>query len=286
MLRRIIKNNFKISKELHKVDINIEFNETSNGLKCKVYVLGLIKEKEINEEHDLLVRLRKTVCEICSRKFGGYHEAIIQIRTERRAFSNEELIDIKTTVEGIIENMQDKGNRTLYIADIAEKHGWLDFFISDKNAAFTISKIILDKYGGFIKKSSKNTGMKDSKQIHRITYLIRIPPYKKGDLIRIYNNYYKIKNLHSNKIKLINLSNWEEKSIDIKNLEKAKILDKQDLLRQMIVVSQNKSELQLMDEKTYELHNVKKPEKIEYLTKKIEVIKIDDLIFIYPKKLN
>jgi len=160
ILRRIIKNNFEISKELQNIDINIDFNETPRGLECTVYISGLIQEKEINEEHDLLIRLRKTVCEICSRQFGGYHEAIIQVRTEKRKFSKEELINIKATVETIIENMQGKGNRTLFIADIAEEHGGLDFYISDKNAAYNISKMLLDKYGGFIKQSSTNTGMK------------------------------------------------------------------------------------------------------------------------------
>jgi len=286
ILRRIIKNNFEISKELQNIDINIDFNETPRGLECTVYISGLIQEKEINEEHDLLIRLRKTVCEVCSRQFGGYHEAIIQVRTEKRKFSKEELINIKTTVEAIIENMQGKGNRTLFIADIAEEHGGLDFYISDKNAAYNISKMLLDKYGGFIKQSSTNTGMKDSKQIYKMTYLVRIPPYKKGDYIQIDDNYYQIKYLQANKIKIINLLTWEESSTDLKNLEKARIFGGQDLLREMIVVSQTKSELQLMDEKTYELHIVKKPKEIEYLSKKIQVIKIDDLLFVYQKLHN
>jgi len=286
ILRRIIKNNFDISKELQNIDINIDLNETPRGLECTVYISGLIQEKEINEEHDLLIRLRKTVCEVCSRQFGGYHEAIIQVRTEKRKFSKEDLININATVETIIENMQGKGNRTLFIADIAEEHGGLDFYISDKNAAFNISKMLLNKYGGFIKQSSTNTGMKDSKQIYKMTYLVRIPPYKKGDYIQIDDNYYQIKYLRSNKIKLINLLTWVESSTDLKNLEKARIFGGQNLLREMIVVSQTKSELQLMDEQTYELHFVKKPEEIEYVTKKIQVIKIDDFLFISPKLHN
>jgi nonsense-mediated mRNA decay protein 3 len=286
ILRRIIKNKFEISKELQNIDINIDFLETPRGLECTVYISGLIQEKEINEEHDLLIRLRKTVCEICSRQFGGYHEAIIQVRTEKRKFSKEELINIKATVEAIIENMQGKGNRTLFIADIAEEHGGLDFYISDKNAAFNISKMLLDKYGGFIKQSSTNTGMKDSKQIYKMTYLVRIPPYKKGDYIQIDDNYFQIKYLQANKIKIINLLTWEESSTDLKNLEKARIFGGQNLLREMIVVSQTKSELQLMDEKTYELHIVKKPKEIQYVAKKIQVIKIDDFLFVSPKLHN
>lgn len=283
VLRKIIKNNFEISKELEKIDININFNETPRGLECKVYISGFIQEEEITEEHELLVRLRKTVCEVCSRQFGGYHEALIQVRTEKRKFSKEELIDINTTVQTMVENMQAKGNKTLFIADIAEEHGGLDFYISDKNAAFNISKMLVDKYGGFIKQSSTNTGMKDSKQIYKMTYLVRISPYRKGDIIKIEDDYYQIKNLQANKVKMINLSDWQETSTDLKNLEKARMLGGKETVKEMIIISQTKNELQLMDEKTYEIHIVKKPEEIQYKTSKLKIIKLDDLVFVSPE---
>jgi nonsense-mediated mRNA decay protein 3 len=283
IMQRIVKNNIKISNELQKVNITIETNKTSQGLECIVHISGLIQEKEINEQHDLLIRLKKTVCEICSRQFGGYHEAIIQVRTEKRKFSKEELNEIKTTVQSLVESIQYKGNRTLFIADIAEEHGGLDFYISDKNAAFNISKILLDKYGGYIKQSSTNTGMKDGKQVYKMTYLVRIPSYKKGDFIQIEDTFYQIKKLHSNKVKIINLSTLEENSINPKKLEKARILDGQNFLIDMIVVSQTNGELQLMDEKTYDIHIVKKPKEIEYKTEKIQVIKIDNKLFLFPK---
>jgi nonsense-mediated mRNA decay protein 3 len=286
ILRRIIKNNFEISKELQKIDINTNCNETPRSLECKVYISGLIQEKEITEEHELLVRLRKTVCEVCSRQFGGYHEAIIQVRTEKRKFSKEELRDIQTTIEIMVENMQVKGNKTLFIADIGEKHGGIDVYLSHKNAAFTISKMLLNKYGGSIKQSSTNTGMKDSKQIYKVTYLVRIPPYKKEDFIEIDDDYYQIKNLQSNKVKLIKLSDCEETSTDIKNLENARIISGEEIVKEMILVSQTKNELQLMDEKTYKIYIVKKPKEIEYKTKKIQVIKIDDFLFVHPKLHN
>jgi nonsense-mediated mRNA decay protein 3 len=283
ILQRIVKNNFKISNELQKINIIIDTKKSSQSLECIVHISGLIQEKEINEQHDLLVRLKKTICEVCSRQFGGYHEAIIQVRTEKRKFSKEELNDIKTTVQSLVESMQYKGNRALFIADIAEEHGGLDFYISDKNAAFNISKILLDKYGGYIKQSSTNTGMKDGKQVYKMTYLVRIPSYKKGDFIQIEDTYYQIKKLHSNKVKIVNLSTLEENSINPKKLEKAKILDGQNLLIDMIVVSQTNDELQLMDEKTYDIHIVKKPKEIEYKTQKIQVIKIDNKLFLFPK---
>ena len=71
VIRRVIKNTFKISKELKKVDINTECKEEKEGMHCKVYITGLLDDEEIKEEHELTVRYKRTVCDVCSKKFGG-----------------------------------------------------------------------------------------------------------------------------------------------------------------------------------------------------------------------
>ena len=73
VLRKIIKNDFKISKEIKKIDINPVCKEKDKGYDCTVYISGIIGNKEITEEHSLTVRLKKTACDVCSKQFGGYH---------------------------------------------------------------------------------------------------------------------------------------------------------------------------------------------------------------------
>jgi nonsense-mediated mRNA decay protein 3 len=283
VLRRIIKKHFKIKPELKKIDINLDCLEVPHGYECKVYISGFIGETELTEEHDLTVRLKKTVCETCSKQFGGYHEAIIQIRTEKRKLTKNELFDIRKTVETQVENLRGKGNRTLFISDMGEEHGGLNFFLSDKNAAFVISKILLDKFGGILKQSSSNIGMKDGRQQYRNTYLVRIPSFRKNDFIDFMNKYYLVKGVHSNNVKLKNLSNWEETTLDFKNLENAKILGGKELLKEMIIVSQTKNDIQVMNEKTYMIKTLKKPIAKDYKSEKIKTVKIDEQIYIFPE---
>ncbi len=82
------------------------------------HISGLIQEKEINEQHDLLVRLKK--------QFVSMFKAIWWIsrsnntsKNRKRSFQRR-TYDIKTTVQSLVESMQYKGNRALFIADIAE----------------------------------------------------------------------------------------------------------------------------------------------------------------------
>jgi len=218
VLRRIIKKQFKIKPELKGIDVNLDCKEVPHGYECKVYISGYIGETEVTEEHDLTVRLKRTVCDICSRQFGGYHEATIQVRTEKRKLTKEEFVEIRKTVETQVENLRAKGNRALFITDIGEEHGGLDFFLSEKNPSFIIAKTLLGKFGGTLKQSSSNIGMKDGRQTYRNTYLVRLPSFRKNDFIELKNKYFIVKGVHSSNVKVLNLLDWEETTVELKNI--------------------------------------------------------------------
>jgi nonsense-mediated mRNA decay protein 3 len=284
IMGRIIKNTFTISKELKKIDINLTSKEEKDGMMCKVFITGFLDDVEITEEHNLLVRLRRTVCDVCSKRFGGYHEAIIQIRGDKRNLSKKELDNVMLSVESLVETMQSKGNRALFITDFGDEHGGLDFFISDKGSALIITKKLQEQYGGTIKQSSKNMGMKDSRQISRMTYLLRLPSFSKGDFISYKDSYYRISSISGNKIRIIDLSNWNEQTLDAKEIQKAKILGGEELTTEMILVSQTNEEVQVMGSKTYEMKIIRKPKPVSFDSEKIKIIKIDDQLFLLPEK--
>ena len=282
-IQRAIKNEFQINNELDNVKINTECKDAMDGKSCKVLISGFLDDVEIAEEHSVHVRLKRSVCDVCSRRQGGYYEAIVQVRSTNRSLTKKELDDIANTVECFVEDMQSKGNRGLFITDMGEERGGLDFYISEKGAGFNIAKKIQEKYGGEIKKSSKDAGMKDSRQIHRMTFLIRLPSYKKNDFLFFKNSYYMINSIHGNKIRLTNLFNWEELKLDNKDLEKVEVVGGKELVKDMIFVSQSKDEIQLMEQKKYEIKYVRKPKPFEFKTDKIKTVCIDDKIFLLPE---
>jgi len=280
LLKRVVKKTFKISKELKKVDINSACNESKGGYECKIIISGFIDDFQVVEEHNVLVRLKKIVCDVCSKQFGGYHEAIIQVRTEGKKLNQEELKNIQLSVENIVQNLQAKGNRTLFITDVSQEHGGLDFFISDKQAALVITKNLHDEYGGNIKQSSKNIGMKDGKQVYRVTYLLRLPSYKKGDYVKINNSYYQIISIQKNALKLLNLANWKEELVDLNQIKNFNIIGGNELIKEAIMVSQNEKEVQIMNPKTYEITIIKKPKEYKINSKNVRIIKIVNQIFL------
>jgi nonsense-mediated mRNA decay protein 3 len=284
VIQRIIKNTFQIDRELKKIDINTECKEVKEGMSCKIYISGILNDEEITEEHDIIVNQKRTVCDVCSKQFGGYHEAIVQIRTDKRELVKDEIEDIISLVENLVEDLRAKGNRGLFITDIGTEHNGLDFFISEKGPSLVIAKAVHDKYGGTMKQSSKNIGMKDGRQLYRMTYLIRLPSFKKGDFIRQGDSFFNISSVYGNKVKLLNLSNWEETTLDLKNIQKANLLG-DELIKEMILVSQTNDEVQFMDPDDYKIQTIKKPKQITLKTEKIKILRTEKQLLLLPTGL-
>jgi len=284
ILKRNIKNAFSVSPELKDVQIQTRCKEQERILACMVFISGSLEDQKITEQHPLTIRIRHNTCEICSQEAGGYYEAILQIRAEQRTFTNAELKTLRSAIETMVGQFQESGKRGLFITDIAEKREGLDFFLSEKGTALTIAKKIQEQFGGDFKQSASSTGMKDSRQVYRMTYLVRIPAYRKGDFIWFSTSFFSIVSLHTNKVRALELSTWTEKVIDGKDIQPSKIYGGKELIREMIVVSQSKNEIQLMDPKTYTTVEIRKPKTASVDTASVKTVKLDGYLFLVPEK--
>ncbi|VVB59889.1 NMD3 family protein [uncultured archaeon] len=282
VLKRCVKDAFTVNPELKHVEIQTMCKEQERILACMVFISGSLEDQMITERHPLTVRIRHNTCDICSREAGGYYEATIQIRAEQRTFTNTELKTLQNTVETLVEQFQASGKRGLFITDIAKKREGLYFFLSEKGTALSIAKKIQEQFGGDFKQSASSAGMKDSRQIYRMTYLIRIPAYRKGDFFSFDKSFFSIVSLHANKVRALELSTWIEKVIDGKDIQPSRIYGGKELVKEMIVVSQSKNEIQLMDSKTYTTVEIRKPKTLSVETTMMKTVKLDGYLFLVP----
>ena len=282
ILRQHIKDAFSISPELKNVAIQTQCKEQDRILRCMVSITGSLEGQLITEQHPLTVRIKRSTCDVCSREAGGYYEAIIQIRAEKRTFPKDELTILRSTVESMINQLQKSGKRGLFITDFDENRQGLDFFLSEKTTAFSIAKKIQEQFGGEFKQSAATAGMKDSKQLYRMTYLVRIPAYRQGDFFSYDKSFFLIVSLHENKVRAIELSTWIEKVIDGKDIQPSKIYGGKELIREMIVVSRSKKDIQLMNPKTYSTIEIRKPTMELIDTPMVNTVKLDGYLFLVP----
>jgi NMD protein affecting ribosome stability and mRNA decay len=71
-------------------------------------------------------------------------------------------------------------------------------------------------------------------------------------------------------------------TFDIKSIKNASKIGAEDLVKEMILVSQKDDEVQVMDEKNYEIKIIRKPKPVSFDSKTIKVIKIEDKLFLLP----
>ncbi|MBN1280429.1 MAG: hypothetical protein JXA00_02150 [Candidatus Thermoplasmatota archaeon] len=284
ILKRQVKDSFTINPELTTVDIKTSCEEKDRIFSCTVTVSGVIQGQSITEQHPVTVRIKHSTCDVCSREAGGYYEAILQLRTEQKTFTKQEVELLQNTVEHLIEGLQQAGKRKLFLTDYEVKREGLDFFLSDKGAALSIAKKIQEQFGGDFKQSSSSAGMKDSRQIYRMTYLVRLPPYHKGDFFSWGDVFYTIVSVHANKVRVVDLATWEETVIEGKDVHPSRIYGGRELIRELILVSQTRTELQLMHPKTYAITEVRKPTTKEWTGEMIKTVTLDDHLFIYPEQ--
>jgi nonsense-mediated mRNA decay protein 3 len=282
VLKRLIKDAFTISPDLTRVTIQTKCTEQQRVLACIVSITGLIEDQTVTETHPLTARIKQNTCNICSREAGGYYEAIVQIRAEQRTFTDGELRTLRLAVEGMVAQLQKGGKRGLFITDYDEKREGLDFFLSEKTTAFSIAKKIQEQYGGDFKQSASAAGMKDSRQVYRMTYLVRIPAYRKGDFFSLDDSFFHIVSLHENKVRSIELSTWTEKVIDGKDIHPSRIYGGDELIREMIVISQTPKDVQLMDPKTYATIEIRKPKGVPITTPMVNTVKLEGTVFLVP----
>ena len=171
----------------------------------------------------------------------------------------------------------------LFVADVGREHGGLDFFLSDKRSAFSIVKKLQETYGGYITVSSKNIGMKDRKQLYRDTYLLRLLPFDKADVIKFNHTYFFVEKFSKNTVFLFNLESNNKAILESSELENAIIIGNKELVKDMIVVSQKNDEVQVMDQESYHIWVVKKPKQRNIEEEKTSVIYIDEEhIYLFP----
>ena len=282
VVNRYVKNAYSFSPELRNIELVLDCHDEDDTIFCKVTILGMIDDANIKEEHFIEIRLKPNVCDVCSKQFGGYHEAILQIRSSEKKMSEKQKKSIEQFIDSLIQSMQQKGNRKLFVTDKNYEKTGLDYLLSDKQAASSIIKKIQGEFSGEITVSSSNVGMNDGKQVYRMTYLLRLPGFEEHSFLSKDETLFFVKALKNNMVHVLDLKTWDEHTFQLKDLEKATTYSYNDLVQQMIVVSQTESEIQLMDKETYRLTMVKKPKNVTYSTDQIPVVRYNESIFLLP----
>jgi len=283
IINNTINKELKILPGSEDILVSIEFTDTNPSIYlAHIKVTGNIKGVKAHAELDSEIRVVKETCDACSRLSGGYYESIIQIRAEGRFPDEDEVVKVLELVYEIVERQKLKGDRLSFISKEEKLHEGTDVYVGSNSTAKQICRIAGERFGSTFSESPTLSGKKDGKEIYRITYSLRLPRLKPGDIINVEGKTVLVR--HSGKrTSGLYLDSGLEFADNTDRLKNSKNVSSIKDAEPVVLLSIENDTVQVMHPKTFRPVTLKKP---AYLSveggEEIRAVIIGDDIFILP----
>ena len=178
-----VRENLVLEERASKVEVSFSLQEIDERTsRIHVDVSGEIESHIFSDSHSPLLQTSNAVCTPCTRKDGDYFEATVQLRSAGRKLDEEELSELRATLDELIESMEP--NPMFFISKEGPVQGGWDLQLGSKSLARTWGRRLAKSFGGTVKESSKVVGVNDGVEVSRLTLSYRKPAYSIGDVIR------------------------------------------------------------------------------------------------------
>lgn len=173
-IRKEIGKKYGCDSEVEIKELKMEDTRAHAVLIVKAELRGV----PLTENGDVEVVLKRESCERCNRIAGGYYVGIVQIRADDRIPTDDELaIAEKVAHSSLIEP-------EFISKEMLLKEG-LDIYVSSMDCGRRISNAIVRRFGGSYSKSQKLYGRKDGRNVYRVSFSVRMPGFRVGDVLEI-----------------------------------------------------------------------------------------------------
>src|SRR5438876_85597 len=156
-------------------------DEDANNLALTVKAVGRFQDLAVVQDFHVRVRIKPSLCDSCQKQWGRYYEGILQVRGEDRELTPREMGSVRTFVTARVNRSE--GTAT-FVSRIEEVHGGLDFYVSTNALAKGLARDLAGAFGGTVTASPKLFGQRQGREVYRVTALVRLPAFQKGDVVR------------------------------------------------------------------------------------------------------
>jgi len=268
----ILRKKITLDPHITNPDIKIGTKQKSWRIHCRGNIYGT----EVSEKYSLPIKIHITACPRCSMIMGGYYEAILQIRGTHRDIP----CDQKTMIHNIItKKITDSRDPKAFITKIDEIPQGIDYYLGEQHIAESLTRTLKHRLHATTKKSVTLAGVKDGQNVYRVTHLLRLPPCNIKDFIKFQDTLYQVLDMKT-QVMLRNLYSGEIRSISYKELSLVDIIHPE--IKNALIISETKKELQIMDSDTYKTCDITKPQDYAWKGDEIPFIKWESQIYLLP----
>jgi nonsense-mediated mRNA decay protein 3 len=275
-----------IKKGVKYMDISLDLKPyKTNVYLATVDVTGIYDDLKVKDKLESEIRVSYNTCGRCSRLSGSYFEAIIQVRSTNRPVTDSELVRAEEIVDEVLSHSQSVESNA-FLSKCELIHGGEDFYIGSSNVARQIAKRLVKEFSGKLGESSSLAGRKDGREIHRVTYTIRIPEFKPGDFIKLDGKIFKVIRLTQKRIMCLYLKTGESRGFSHDEVEHGKSLGGNELIHDAVLVLESQNEVQILDPDNYRTVDLVKPKNLKVSGETVKIFKADEDIYLLPEPIE
>jgi nonsense-mediated mRNA decay protein 3 len=234
----------------------VETAQDERNFRHHATLTGSVEGVPITFEKDLIVRMRRSVCDRCSRMFGGYYAAVIQLRATDRAVTDHEIKRAHRIVGDELDRQRASGNRESFLTKSGAVPGGFDYYLGDIEGTRGVARILAEKLGAVWEEHAKLSGRKEGEDIYRVTFLVRIRLFAPGDFGLVGDELVQFQSMARGRAFVVRLSDRGTDKIDEETLKR---LGGPEILLEAIVVSHDAANVQLLDPVSLRAVDVPRP---------------------------
>lgn len=249
----------EVSKGAKLTDMRVSLSEKDErNLQADVQVMLTVDGHGFERQLGTIVRLKRGSCQECSKQQGRYYEAILQVRGPDRTLPRDAEVEIERMVNSRVASMR-KSSREIFLSRTERVKGGLDFYFSTISSARNVARELQGSLCAAFKESSSLWGRRDGKDIYRMTYLVRLPGFSKGDVVAHQGKEYLVRGMSKGVMHGIDIKSGEERSMAVKDPEGFSVSLPKDRILKAQVLSESEKEIQLLDPETLGQVDLAKP---------------------------
>lgn len=260
-LDQLMEERVRIDEEFENTVGSVEVEEElPDRVEATLSVTGTLGGRKVVVNEPVSIQVLRGVCSRCSRASGGYYEAIIQIRAEDRELVEAEVDGALDAAEEMLRSTRGAGGETTFVSRLEKVDGGVDLYLGDSAMARELANRLKDRFGGEVSDSASLVGERDGHEVYRVTYLVRLPPFRERDVLRYRGRLYFVDSVRT-RAELRALDTGEQKKVPTKKVwdDGVERVARADDLRDALVTMVGENEVQLLDPDTMKTLSLKRP---------------------------
>jgi nonsense-mediated mRNA decay protein 3 len=145
---------------------------------------GVLRGTPVTEEVTVPVRIGRETCDRCGRVAGGAYASVVQVRARDRRPSEEERRRAEAAARDLVADLEAAGDRDAFVSEVTDRAEGLDLKLSTTKLGQRVARQVVTELGGtFSDSETLVTEDGDGNEVYRVTYAVRLPPYRPGEVI-------------------------------------------------------------------------------------------------------